>query len=241
MWPLRQFIGQSVLMIGLGMCFLAASSFIYKPNGSEHKVNKQIQNFPIHAITSFGHREFAWTLLAIEGLAATVNIWNTQNTPDLSKSEREKLLAKFEDSLNTLPGLAEESLGMREVFTLPASFLAFELNDIDKAISVARQGARDIRLEADLALSIAFLTHIFKGDLSKAADDYDRVAVNFPTAGWLRETSSQLRRGIDPSKRPGKDKTIFCKMLANAFPLAKKRLVQRGLCTPSQIGEGSTK
>jgi len=75
----------------------------------------------------------------------------------------------------------------------------------------------------------------------KAADDYDRVAVHFPTARWLHETSNQLRRGIDPSKRSGKDKTIFCKMLSNAFPLAKKRLVQRGLCTPFQIGEGTMK
>jgi hypothetical protein len=229
----------SLALVAGGILCLFASLHLQRAQTLHSGSNIQIQKFPIHATASFGHREFAWTLIAIESLAATVNAWNSRNNPNIDESRQARMQQKFDESLEGLAGIAEFSLGMREVFTFPASFLAFELNDLDRAIAVARAGAKDFRLEADLALSIAFLTHIFKGDLRAAADDYERVSVHFPEAVWLKETVNSLRQGIDPSKRAGKDKTILCKMLANAFPLAKKKLVQRNLCSLNQISGGT--
>ena len=228
----------SVVLVGFGILSLMSSLALHSSDKQSAGRHTQFQNIPLHATSSMGHTEFAWTLVAIQSLAATVNAWNAHDSEAIDASEKARNIAKFEESLEILPALAEASLGMREVFTFPASFLAFELNKIDRAIEIARAGANDIRIEADLALSIAFLTHIFKGDLIRAADDYQRVAMHFPTATWLQDTIRMLRQGIDPSTRAGKDKTILCKMLANAFPLAKKKLVQRKLCSLQQIGEG---
>lgn len=232
-------ITATILLIAAGILSLTVSIVLNAPEKPQPRPIANIQNFPLQAVVSMGHEEFAWTLVAIQSLAATINAWTLKNSSNIDPQEQKRVFAKFDEALIGLAPLAQVSLGMREVFTFPASLLAFEFNDIDRAINVARLGANDKRLEVDLILSVAFLTHIFKGDLKAAAEDYQRVSAQFPNATWLQDSVRLLKQGIDPSKRAGKDKTILCKMLANAFPLAKKKLVQRNLCTPKQIGEGS--
>ena len=151
--------------VAAGLILMLIQLAIGKSLPAQPQTTRPFQKFPIQAVLSNGHNEFAWTIIAIQGLAQTVNTWSTLDNRNVDQRTKDIQLGKFDDSLSNLPDLANQALGMRELFLFPASVLAFEMNDIDRAVEVARMGAKDIRLEADLALSIAYLTHIFKGDL----------------------------------------------------------------------------
>lgn len=219
-----------------GFVFLLTAVHLQEKFPKVRKQNVEAQKFPIPFLISNGHREFAWTVIALNGLAAAVNAWTGLIDPATTLEQRTRLLDKFNDSLDALPGLAKEALGMREVFQFPASILAFELNDVDRSIAVARIGAQDVRLEPDVALSIAYLSHVFGKDLREVAKDYERVQVYFPNVSWLNDVISSLRQGIDPFKRSDRNRTAVCRMLSSAFPLAKKRLIEREICTKEFFG-----
>lgn len=221
---------RATVLLVCGLMLLFVSVALQSKDKNPVVTNMEIQKFPIQTLVSNGHREFAWTIIAINTLAATVNAWNSKTQKGLEPEIQNQSLAKFEESLDAIPGLARESLGMLEVFMFPASFLAFEVNDIDRAIEVARAGSTDPRLQADLVLSVAYLSHIFKGNLNQAADDYELLLTQFPNATWIKETIVALRSGVDPFKREGRNRTIICNMLQRAFPLARKRLIERGVC-----------
>jgi len=219
-----------------GLTFLLMAVYLQEkfPRLREH--NAETQKFPIQFFVSNGHREYAWTVIALNGLASSVNAWTGFVDPETTLEQRTRLTDKFNDTLDALPGLAKESLGMREVFQFPSSILAFELNDIDRSIAVARIGAQDIRLEPNLALSIAYLSHVFGRDLQEVAKDYERVLVHFPNVSWLKDLIASLKMGVDPFKRSDRNRTAVCTMLSRAFPLAKKRLIEREICTKEFFG-----
>lgn len=221
--------------LGLGILFLAAASVLQSFQPQRKYANNDPQNFPIHGLVSHGHHEFAWTIVAIQGLAATVNAWTTQSNSQKNPQVSKLMLEKFEESLETLPTLAKQSLGMREIFLFPVSFLAFELNDIERAVKVARYGAEDPRIEADLATTIAYLNYIFTADLQQAAQDFERLYVTFPSVAWLERIVTSLKAGVDPFAKPGRDRSRMCRMLVRAFPLARSKLIQRGTCAETML------
>lgn len=223
------------LPLVLSLLFFVTTFFLYSKKQQKEKTQCNFYKFPLQTFVSQGHQEFGWTLIALDGLASTVNAWNIFNSANQSESTRSLMLSKFEDFLDVTPELAKQSLGMRELFLFPTSFLAFEINDIDRAILVARAGAADTRIEADLSVAIAYLSHIFKGDLAQAAKDYERVYMHFPNAQWLKSTIDSLKSGVDPYQRAGRERSKTCIALAKAFPLAKKRLIERGVCTTEQL------
>ncbi|MEN9808493.1 MAG: hypothetical protein RLZZ488_60 [Pseudomonadota bacterium] len=225
----NQRLPAKILIAGFTFLFMAVYLQAKIPKVREQ--NAEAQKFPIPFLISNGHREFAWTIIALDGLASAVNAWTGLVDPATTREQRTRLLDKFNDTLDALPGLAKESLGMREVFQFPASILAFELNDIDRSIAVARIGAQDVRLEPDLALTIAYLSHVFGNDLREVAKDYERVQVHFPNVSWLNELIESLKMGKDPFKRSDRNRTAVCRMLTRAFPLATKRLIERDICT----------
>ena len=222
-----------ILLIG---CIILTPNSLWLNQARSDKANSiAIKERPSASFFSFGHQEFASILIALQGLSSTVNAWSMASSPEANPELRERVNKKFDEFLTNLPFLAKESLGMREIFLFPASYLAFERNDIDRAIEVAQAGAKDPRLEVDLILSVAYLTHIFKGDFNSTAAAYERVLVHFPSSTWLKNVIAELRAGRDPLVRPGKDRTLACKMLNNAFPLARDRLIKRKICT-EEIG-----
>ncbi|MFZ9520258.1 MAG: hypothetical protein ACO3A4_07265 [Silvanigrellaceae bacterium] len=227
------------LLILLGVAFMFVQLNIGRNQPVQPRTAGPFQKFPIQAVVANGHLEFAWLVVAIQGLAETVNTWTTLDAKHIDIHTRTVQLAKFEDTLSVLPDLANQTLGMRELFLFPASVMAFELSDINRAIEIARLGAKDIRLEADLALSIAYLTHIFKGDLKQAASDYERVQLHYPNVSWLKETIALLKMGVDPFQRPGRSRGKICFMMTKAFPLSKNRLIERGICNKGQEQDGT--
>jgi hypothetical protein len=239
MQRIKTILGVPFYMVSAGLILMLTQFSLGKTIPTKSLPPGPFQKFPIQAVISNGHNEFAWTIIGIQGLAQTVNVWSILHTPNVDQRIREVQLGKFDDSLANLPDLASQALGMRELFLFPASVLAFEMNDIDRAVEVARMGAKDIRLEADLALSIAYLTHIFKGDLQQAAKDYERVQLHYPNVSWLKETIASLKMGIDPFKRQGRSRSKICFMMSRAFPLSKQRLIERGVCNQDQLQEGT--
>lgn len=227
------------MIAGLG--FLLTSVYLQQKQPRIREQNAEAQKFPIQTLVSNGHREFVWTVIAINGLAAAVNFWTALNDPTITQEQLNRLRDKFNESLDALPGLANEALGMREIFQFPASILAFDLNEIDRSIAVARIGAQDIRLEADLALTIAYLSHIFGQNLQEVAKDYERVQLHFPNVSWLKDLIASLKMGIDPYKRADRNRAAVCLMMSRAFPLAKKRLVERQICTNEIFGSSQAK
>lgn len=185
------------------------------------------KEFPILALASMGHTEFGWSVAALEGLAQTVNAWTSDEASHLDSQKKEQIREKFYQFYEHIEALAAVQLGMRELFTYPASYLAFERNDIQNALRIAELGAQDDRLTPDLALVIAYLKHLFHPDLSEVADAYERVLLAYPQAQWLQKTIADLRRGVDPLLRPKQDQ---CQKLLFVFPKAQKKLVERKIC-----------
>lgn len=193
-----------------------------------------INEAPIAAVTSFGHNEFGWSLVALQGLSHTVNAWAAEESVAENSSKKSHLYAKFDDFLQALEPLANAQLGMREIFTFPASYLAFERNELTKALRVAELGLNDDRLSADLSLVVAYLKHLFHPDLNEVADAYENVLRIFPNAQWLSKTINALRNGIDPMTKSGKQ---TCRNLLLVFPKAEKKLIERNICNPRSEGD----
>lgn len=187
-------------------------------------------NFAVPAALAFGHREFAWSLWGLNGLAATVNAWHADTAKELTAHQRKQIDDKLRAFVADIPEFAKESIGMREIFIFPASYYAFVRNDVDVALTIARAGADDPRLAADLVLTVAYLTHLFNGDLSAAAHAYEKVLEVFPNSQWLNKTISKLRSGVDPFLSDDESKQKNCKQLLIMFPLSKKRLIERKIC-----------
>lgn len=188
---------------------------------------------PFVATAALGHTEFGWTIAALQGLAYTINAWSSEDYEQIDAKKKDAVHQQFDHFYEQIDSLAAAQIGMREVFTYPASYLAFERNDLEKAVRIAELGAQDQRLTADLALVIAYLKHLFSDDLNQVADAYERVLEAYPQAEWLDKTIQQLRSGVDPMLRSDKD---HCRKLLIVFPKAKRRLVERGICSNSEKG-----
>lgn len=182
---------------------------------------------PVVAVSALGHSEFGWSIVALQGLAQTLNAWNSDESELLDANKKELIRNQFYQFYENINSLAAVQLGMREIFTYPASYLAFEKNDLENAVRIAELGAQDTRLAPDLALVVAYLKHLFLTNLNEVADAYERVLSLYPQAVWMNKTIEQLRRGVDPMLRTDKDQ---CQKLLFVFPKAKKRLVERGIC-----------
>jgi hypothetical protein len=230
----------STFLLLFGLCLTGLTVVLQGPAKAVQK-NSFLQSFPLQSVIASGHHEIAWTLVAIGGLTATVNAWSAYDDPVISKDQLQLQRARFEESVSHLSVLAPQSTGMVEVFLFPTSFLAFGLNDIDQAIQIARLGASDVRIEPQLALAVAYLSHLFKGDLAQAVKDYERLAFHFPTVLWLQDIIKSLKNGIDPFNRPGRDRKNICRSLQSAFPLARKTLIERGICRDSIHSNGEMK
>jgi hypothetical protein len=224
-----------IMMTGILFVFLSTCMSESKTTGSERgRLEKNV----VTAALSFGHREFAWTLLALEGLASTVNLWHAENSTNTDKATQIQMERRFYSFIKTLPEFAKEKIGMHEIFLFPSSYLAFVRNDIDNAVDVARAGSTDARLRANLVLTVAYLTHIFKDDLNSIADEYEKVAAEYPQATWLRKTINKLRSGQDPFLEEKTSKN--CERFLNIFPFSKAQLIKRGICpTPDNEGKNS--
>lgn len=214
-----------VTSLGFISILLASQWFAVK-----HEQTPQLQlakEFPTLALASMGHTEFGWSVAALEVLAHTVNAWISDEDSNLDSQKKEQIRERFYQFYEHIDALAAVQLGMRELFTYPASYLAFERNDIESALRIAELGAQDDRLTPDLALVIAYLKHLFHPDLSEVADAYERVLLAYPQAKWLQKTIADLRRGDDPLLRPNQDQ---CQKLLFIFPKAQKKLVERKIC-----------
>jgi hypothetical protein len=189
-----------------------------------------IKKMPLVATASLGHSEFGWTMVALEGLAKTINAWSMEDAQHIDPRKKDLTLKQFDQFYENIDSLATAQIGMREVFTYPASYLAFDRNDLENALRISELGAQDNRLTADLALVIAYLKHLFATDLNEVANAYERVLLAYPQATWLKKTIEQLREGVDPMLRTDKNQ---CRKLLFIFPRAKRRLTERGICSDS--------
>ncbi|MEY2988190.1 MAG: hypothetical protein RJB13_1711, partial [Pseudomonadota bacterium] len=176
----------------LGLLLLFASSQVPSRQKKHENQIKLFKNLPLIATASMGHTEFGWIVAALEGLAKTINAWSAEDSTVLNPSKKELALKQFYHFYEHIDALAEAQIGMREVFTYPASYLAFEKNDLENALRIAELGAQDERLKPDLALVIAYLKHLFLTDLNSVADAYERVLEAYPQALWLNETIQKL-------------------------------------------------
>lgn len=222
--------GRSVTACGL-VCLFAVSQLFNKRLDAGN--SPLFREAPVAAVASFGHSEFGWSLVALQGLAHTVNAWSAKESGLENSIEKSHLQAKFEDFLEAMEPLSEAQLGMREIFTFPASYLAFERNELKEALRVAELGLNDSRLSADLSLVVAYLKHLFHPDLNEIAKAYENVLRVFPNAQWLNKTISSLRSGIDPMTQSGQQ---TCKNLLLVFPRAEQKLIERKVCPPPSKG-----
>jgi len=237
LWPRLKSIYPHSLMLAAGVTLIASALWLVSRQDKRPVTRGSLSNFAIPAALSFGHREFAWSLWALNGLAATVNAWHADTTTELSAQQREQINKKLRAFVADIPEFAKESIGMREIFIFPASYFAFVKNEADVALDIARAGAGDPRLAADLVLTVAYLTHLFNGDLNAAAHAYEKVLEVFPNSQWLNKTISKLRSGEDPFLSDEESKQKNCKQLLIMFPLSKKRLVERKICPNENFPE----
>lgn len=230
LWPRLKSVYPHSLLLTAGVTLIASALWLASRQDKRPAPRGSLSRFAIPAALSFGHREFAWSLWALNGLAATVNAWHAETAVEQSAEQREQIEKKLSAFVLDIPEFAKESIGMREIFIFPASYFAFVKNEADVALDIARAGAGDPRLAADLVLTVAYLTHLFKGDLNAAAQAYEKVLEVFPNSQWLNKTISKLRRGVDPFLSDEESKRKNCKQLLIIFPLSKKRLVERKIC-----------
>lgn len=217
----------------LGFFFILASNHLSILWKQPNRHAALFEEAPLVATASLGHTEFGWTMAALQGLTYTINAWSSEDSNRIDSKKKDVLRQQFYQFFDHIDSLAAAQIGMREVFTYPASYLAFELNDLENAVRIAELGAQDPRLTPDLAMVVAYLKHLFLSDLEQVADAYERVLQAYPQAVWLNKTIQQLRDGDDPMLKSDRDQ---CQKLLFVFPKAERRLTERGICGDSSRG-----
>jgi hypothetical protein len=238
LWQRLKLLYPHSVMLVAGLTSISSALWLVSRQDKRPVTRGSLSKFAIPAALAFGHREFAWSLWALNGLAATVNAWHADTAKELTIQQREQIEKRLNSFVADIPEFAKESIGMREIFIFPASYFAFVRNDVDVALAIARAGADDPRLAADLVLTVAYLTHLFNGDLSAAAHAYEKVLEVFPNSQWLNKTISKLRSGVDPFLSDDESKQKNCKQLLIMFPMSKKRLIERKICPNVNSREG---
>lgn len=227
-----------LLLIAMGLLCITLSTQLTPQKMIRKAERGNLQEFAVPAALSFGHREFAWSLWAMHGLSTIVAAWHSHDSSTITKDKQLDLERKLYSFLNTLPEFSKESLGMREIFIFPSSYLAFVKNDTDAALKTANLGIQDPRLVIDLTLTVAYLTHLFKNDLNEAARAYEKVLEVFPRSTYLQKTIGKLRAGIDPFLEDESQLEKNCQQLLRVFPFARAKLIERKICSPESTDQG---
>lgn len=226
------------VLISVGFSFLVTSFYLYN---SKPKLNTQrgsLEQFTVPATLSLGHREFAWSLWALNGLATVVNAWQSKEMGSLEAEKNKQLEAKLNSFIKDLPEFSKEQLGMREIFIFPASYFAFVVGDTRSALETAKLGLEDERLAADLSLLVAYLTHLLTDDLNATALAYEKVLATFPSATWLKQPIALLKSGVDPFFVNEERRAKSCKLLSELFPFSEKILTRKKICPADLTNKG---
>lgn len=173
----------------------------------------------------FGHKEMSDIITGMSVLANTVDAFANSKLPGFENS---KARMRFENSLNDAKFLSQFSIGMNDIYIIPALFLMFEESNPPKAMEIVRLGLRDSRTDGRLPLLGAFINHVFLRDLPEAGKYYKMVYEKNKQAAWMNDLANKLLAADDPYVTNPKLKNRLKKLVTEVFPKSKKYLQENG-------------